>query len=394
MKVFLKQKVWIALSIFSSLCLFFYSFVQVDLGLTLTRASIFTQIQRAFQYVGYFNRPLSTYFYLGILLLLFVSYGIGLYLASKGKVQRKTVWRLIILQTIILVFAYNAFSYDLFNYIFDARILTHYHLNPYLYKALDFPGDKMLGFMHWTHRTYPYGPFWLVLTVPLSFVGLGLFLPTLVLFKLLMAGFFLVCVFYLEKILIKVSPHDALVGLVFFAFNPLVIIESLVSAHNDIVMFSLAMVSLYFLVNKRYLWSIILLLLSIGIKFATGVLLPLWLMLIFFERKKISISWLQIFPIFTATMIIPLVLATQRTTFQPWYLLYLIPFASLTPRKFWLIIPAFVLPIAALLNYVPFLFTGNWNPPIPQILNEINLFGIGISFAVIIGYWLFHKKTA
>ena len=61
-----------------------------------------------------------------------------------------------------------------------------------------------------------------------------------------MGGFFLVALFYLEKILNKVSPKDATLGLVFFAFNPLVIIESLVSAHNDIVMFSIVLMSIYF----------------------------------------------------------------------------------------------------------------------------------------------------
>ena len=217
---FLTSKIWVFLTSLSVLCLFFYSFVQVDLGLTLTRTSVITTIQRSFQYIGYFDRPLSTYLYVGILILLFLSYGLALWLAAKGKLERKLVWKVIIIMTIILALSYNAFSYDLFNYIFDARILTHYHLNPYEYKALDFPADKMLGFMHWTHRTYPYGPAWLILTVPLSFVGMGLFIPTLILFKLLMGGFFLVALFYLEKILNKVSPKDATLGLVFFAvFN-------------------------------------------------------------------------------------------------------------------------------------------------------------------------------
>lgn len=376
---FLTSRLWVVLTSLSVLCLFFYSFVQVDLGLTLTRTSLITTIQRSFQYIGYFDRPLSTYFYVAILVLLFLSYGLALWLAAKGMLERTLVWKVIIGMTVVLAFSYNAFSYDLFNYIFDARIFTHYHLNPYAYKALDFPTDKMLGFMHWTHRTYPYGPAWLVLTVPLSFIGFGLFIPTLVLFKLLTAGFFLVGLFYLEKILRKVSPKDALFGLVFFAFNPLVIIESLVSAHNDIVMFSLALTSIYFFINKRLFIAFCLLLLSVGIKFATGLLLPLFIIIAMFEHKKVPLNWRQIFPIFTLTMVIGLVAATLRTNFQPWYLLYLLPFAALTPRKFWIVIPSVILSIAALLNYVPFLFTGNWDPPIPSILLQINLTGIIIS---------------
>ena len=68
------------------------------------------------------------------------------------------------------------------------KYLTFIHQNPYFHKASDFPNDPMLNFMRWTHRLYPYGPSWLILTVPLSFIGLNFFLPTFFLFKI-MIGF-------------------------------------------------------------------------------------------------------------------------------------------------------------------------------------------------------------
>src|SRR5436190_6431319 len=149
--------------------LFLYSYTQVDLSLTLSKASLYQTIEKSFQYIGYFQRPLSTALYMGILLLLFLFYGIFLYASAKNKLSKKNIWIIIILSTIILTFAYNAFSYDLFNYIFDAKIVTHYHENPYQHKALDYPFDPMLSFMRWTHRVYPYGPICLVMTIPLSF---------------------------------------------------------------------------------------------------------------------------------------------------------------------------------------------------------------------------------
>jgi hypothetical protein len=48
----------------ASLSLFLYSYTQVDLNLTLSRVSLWQTIQRAFQYVGYFQRPVSTVWYL------------------------------------------------------------------------------------------------------------------------------------------------------------------------------------------------------------------------------------------------------------------------------------------------------------------------------------------
>ena len=43
-----------------SICLFLYSYTQVDLNLTLSRASTVQTIQKAFQYIGFYNRPVST----------------------------------------------------------------------------------------------------------------------------------------------------------------------------------------------------------------------------------------------------------------------------------------------------------------------------------------------
>src|SRR5205814_411517 len=135
----------------------------------------------------------------------------------------------------ILFFAYNAFSYDLFNYIFDAKIFVHYHQNPYFHKALDFPGDPMLSFMHWTHRTYPYGPAWLIIIAPVYYLGFGIFSITFYLFKLITVEAYLWSVILVKKIAEKLET-DSSFAVVAFALNPLVIAEVLVSAHNDIFM--------------------------------------------------------------------------------------------------------------------------------------------------------------
>ena len=50
--------------------LFLYSFTQVDLNLTLSQFSLWQIAQKFFQHIGYFNRPLSTSFYIIIVLLL------------------------------------------------------------------------------------------------------------------------------------------------------------------------------------------------------------------------------------------------------------------------------------------------------------------------------------
>ncbi len=261
---------------------FVYSFTQVDLSLTLSKLSFYQTAEKSLQYVGFYQRPLSAAIFSVTAVLLFVFYGLFLYLAKKGKIALRSLIALTILSAVILAFSYNAFSYDLFNYIFDARILSHYHLNPYLYKPDDFTNDPMLNFMRWTHRTFPYGPSWLILTVPLTLIGVGYFLPTFFLFKVLMALSFLGSCYLVYKISAKIFPEYKIINTVFFAFNPLVLIETLVSAHNDIPMIFFILLAIYLFVLKKKVLSWASNLFSIGIKFSTGALLPLFILIEFF----------------------------------------------------------------------------------------------------------------
>ena len=363
--------------------LFLYSFTQVDLGLTLTKWSIWQVAQKFFQSIGYFNRPFSAFLYILIISLLFIFYLSFLFLANKNRIGKRQVWIMILFTGVLLAFSYNAFSYDLFNYIFDAKIVTHYHQNPYLQKALDYPGDPMLSFMHWTHRLYPYGPVWLFLTVPLSFLGFQFFLPTFFLFKILMSASFVGSVFYIGKIVRKISPENEVFSLIFFGLNPLVIIESLVSAHNDIVMSSLLLMSIYLLINNKYIRSIFILILSIGIKYATIILIPFYLVSIFFSKKK-KIEWQVFILLLIFPMILSIALASLRTNFQPWYLLYVLPLAALISKKFYIFVPAVVISFFSLLQYAPFLYLGNWDKPVPSILFWMTVIPIILSLIFII----------
>ncbi len=373
------------------LFLFFYSYSQVDLSLTLSRASVFQYVEKLFQYVGYFNRPLSSVFYILLLLFLYGFYIVFLILADKKVISLKFLWTIIILTAGILTFSYNAFSYDLFNYIFDAKIVTHYHVNPYFYRALDFPHDPMLSFMHWTQRTYPYGPLWLFLTVPLSFIGFQYFLVTFFLFKTFIALCYVGCVYFLLKILQRIKPSEAMFGTMLFALNPLVLIEALVSAHNDITMMFFSILALWYLLEKKSFVSYMALLISVGTKFATVFLLPVFVFISFLFRKNKKIDWQFVFLLCSIFMIIPIILASMRTNFQPWYLLYVLPFTALVGKKYYGIIPSIIMSFFSLLQYVPFLYTGNWNSPIPSILFWLNFLGIMLSGLIMAFYFLITK---
>lgn len=370
------------------IALFLYSFTQIDLSLTFSRIDFLREIVKGFQYVGYFNRPLSTFIYVFLLVMLFNFYLGFIVLAYTKQISKTIVWKLILVSTVILTLSYNAFSYDIFNYIFDAKIITHYHQNPYFHKALDFPGDQMLSFMRWTHRVYPYGPVWLGLTVPLSYLGFGFFLPTFFLFKSLAAASFIGCVYYIGKIFQKIAPEKEIFGLIFFGLSPLVLIESLVSGHLDIVMLFFVLWSFYLLLSKKYAYSLLLMLVSIGIKFATGFLLPVYLLFFFLQKtkKKLNMNTILILSIFL--MILTVIAASLRSTFQPWYLLEPLVFAVFISYRYFIFIPSFIISFFAMLTYIPYLYSGNWDPPIPQILSTLYIASYFFSACVLLFYWM------
>lgn len=394
MRVFLSRNFLFGGWVFASICLLLYSFTQIDLNLTFSQFSIWQVIQKAFQYIGYFQRPLSIYLYTGIILLLFLLYLFTLLSIRKGILLRRDIWKIVITVSVVLFASYNAFSYDLFNYIFDAKIVTHYNENPYISKPQDFIGDPMLTFMRSVHRPYPYGPVWLLLTVPLSFIGSGIFLVTFYLFKLLMVGAFLGTAFYIEKILKVVKAEQSTFGLALFALSPLVVVESLVSAHNDIVMMFLAVASFYFLIQKKHATSLILLFLSIGIKFASIILLPVFLYVAFLNVRKKTINFNTVFlGLYMFSLIGVFITAfasgvNKNPELQPWYFLNLFPFLAFIYNRRFLFILSVILSLTLLTSYIFYIAAGEWPKDIVMQKN-ITLLG---SVVLAIAVYLFSLK--
>lgn len=371
--------------------LFLYSFTQIDLGLTLTKISVWQIAQKFFQQIGYFDRPLSTVIYSLILVFLFSLYFVFLKLAKEKKVQQRTIIYLSLFTGILLLFSYNAFSYDLFNYIFDAKIITYYNKNPYEFKALDFPGDPMLSFMHWTHRTLPYGPTWLLLTVPLSYAGLQFFLPTFFLFKGLAFFSYISSIFLISRISRIVNKENEIFNIVFFALNPLVVIEGLVSGHNDIVVIFFSLLSIYLLLCKKYVRSILLLLISVGIKYSSVFLLPVYAFSFYQKIKKKNMDLEKFFLFSAVLMMVPTLLASFRTNYQPWYLLNIIPFAAIISKKYYISVPIVIISLFSLFHYIPFLYLGNWDKPVPSILFWLSFTSFALSMLFVIS-WILKKN--
>jgi len=365
--------------IISVIALFLYSYTQVDLNLTLSRANIVQSLQKSFQYIGFYNRPLSTFAYIGIITLFYLLYFQVLSLVKNKSIDRNKIWKIIYILVVVLVFSYPAFlSYDFFNYMFTAKTILVYHKNPYEIIPLMFAGvDPWLNFMRWTHLSTAYAPLWIFFSLIPYLLGFGYFILIMVNMKLLVALFYLLACKMIEKILSREKPTEATFGLALFALNPLIIVETLVSSHNDIVLSAFALVSLWYLQKKDMISALFWLSMSIASKLMTIVLVPLYAL-------KKRTSWMLV------AMIVGLVIVILKREFLPWYLVWVMPFVALEPSQKGMYIAFSILSCGLLLSYVPYLYIGSFTPFGQQVKTMIIIVSI---ISSIISFFVFERRS-
>jgi len=309
-----------------------YSYSLIDLNLTLINHPLWNKFRDWIIQLGYFHRDTSWNIYLILVVLAFVFYYI--FISNYKKYNPISIALLI---GVILLFSYPFLSHDLFNYLFDAKIFTFYHQNPYLHKGLDFPNDPWTRFMHWTDRNYPYGPSFLLLTIVPSALSFGKFVLSFLFYKIMVVG-----AYFLTVILLNRSNRKwALV----FAVHPLILIEGLINGHNDMITLSLALSAIVFLLKNKSVSSRILLLLSAGIKYTTLPLIGLT------KSKRLN----QI--VFIIQLAI-LIYMGMKMEIQPWYYLTLFVFI---PYYINLVKDLDIFLAGLIFSYYPYIRLGGWD---------------------------------
>jgi hypothetical protein len=335
--------------------MFLYSFTQVDLGLTLTQFSFWQIIQKNFQYIGYFQRPFSTVAYCILVIGLLILYGYAMRCIKNNRISMQSLKILIFSIFCLLVLSYPAFSYDFFNYMFTAKTVLLYGKNPYQTIPLQFTGfEPWLSFMHWTHLPSAYAPVWILLTLPAYIFSFGYFLLILWNLKITIGIFYLLTAWGIGQILRDDTETNRLSGIALFALNPLILIESLVSGHNDIVMAACAIAALLVLWKKNYVYSFFIFALSVALKEITIILAPLY-----FLRKNRFLPFLLM-----SVGLISFLIFFKREML-PWYGIWVLPFAALVPNITFYMPLVYGFSSGLLLYYAPFLYFGHWNDPVP-----------------------------
>lgn len=193
---------------------------------------------------------------------------------------------------ITLLFLPRLFSDDVFTYMFSGRILAIYKADPMNTIPLQFPEDPYLVWViNGPETTNIFGPLWLSIAALLASLSNSPVI-SLLLFKGLALFSHLLNCLLVWAILGNVSPRRQVLGTLLYAWNPLVLIELVSSAHSEGVLLMLLLLAVWLHLQKAgplsHIGSLIVFGLAVSINLIALLLAPLYLWFIVRSQRQIS----------------------------------------------------------------------------------------------------------
>ncbi len=317
-----------------------------------------------FLFTGFYldHRHMLTAIYFFFTLVL---YGCFYYIVNRSIDFNYDSGKITFLIIVSTIFSYPAaLTFDIFNYLTTAKVVFHYHENPYVVYPIEFINEPYLLFTRAANKLALYGPFWILLTSIPYFLGFGNFILTVFSFKAFVALFYILTVYLIKKMDKR--------AVLFFALNPLVIIETLISSHNDIVMVFFVLLSIH-LLHKEKTLSIISYIGSILIKFSTLFLLPAYIFVLMRKTREEAVYLYG-----AISMLVIFLLSPLREELYPWYAIWVIAFTAFLHKNKMLQSVVIFLSLGLALRYIPYMATGNYFGPTPMIKIVLTILPISV----------------
>ncbi len=362
---------WVVLA----LAWFNYSYGFVDFNLTLSNNPFILRWIGYFQHLVYFDRQHSVQVYLCLLVVTWV-----LYLLTVWR-SKKIIWWQLAAITILLALSYPMLTHDVFNYLFHARIVVTYHANPHVLAPQVFTGDEWLRFMHWVHAPSAYGPVFTAIMIVPYILGLTKLTGSLICYKLLAWASYLLSTILVGKIARRGMTINDNKAQLLFAFNPIILSEWLINAHNEVLMVTLMLLSWWLVGEKKYTKGWLSLLLSAGLKYAAILIAPaliLWRWVGEHIALVVATMCLLVVPFFYHF----------DWQYQIWYITWAVPFAILTGRKQFIGVTTGYA-IGGMLIYAPYIATGFWSLTVTAKL----LYLLVPAAACLVGSYAIHSSN-
>lgn len=215
----------------------------------------------------------------GLVVLGLVSmWALALWLVRPGAETLKLRWILLPvgLFSLPLIWFPAMFSCDLYLYIFYGRTISHYGQNPILVSPLHHSDDAVISWIRcWRGLPSSYGPVWLMLAGSLSAIAGDARFANIFTYKAGLLGLHVLTIVAVWSLLRRTRPELATWGAVFYGWNPLVLLETIGSGHNDAVVGLYAALSLLAVANRRWPFAVFFIVAAAMVKLPALLPLPL-----------------------------------------------------------------------------------------------------------------------
>src|SRR5204863_3445741 len=162
-----------------------------------------------------------------------------------------------------------ALSPDLYHYALFGRMIVTHGLNPYVTAGNALAGDPLLRLASWPDFSTHYGPVFTGLSAIAAWIGAGSPIGTALAFKAVAVGGGVLTAWATVS-LAEQDGRDGLLPLVLVGWNPLALIETAGSGHNELLMMGLALAGVRVMRAGRTIPGYLLLLASIHVKWTTA----------------------------------------------------------------------------------------------------------------------------
>lgn len=222
-------------------------------------------------------------------LALFAAYGLALWF-SRVRPSRATLavaFLFPLLFALPLWIMYPAGSQDMMHNTFDAILLWQYRVSPLSTPPLVYPDHPLFSILSvWEDEASYYGPLWYLALAPTNAIGGNDFVANILAQKTLVGGFFFATAVMVYLIARRFRPEAVVPAVVFFAWNPLVLFETVGNGHNDILMIFFGMVGFWLTLSRRWFWVVVALTLAVLVKYVFVVLGPLLLVYALYQDGR------------------------------------------------------------------------------------------------------------
>lgn len=232
--------------------------------------------------VAHYLNSLPTAVFIALVIFFLISYGYSL----RAKISLRKVVFLALFFQILVFFSYPFLSNDIYDYINSDRLSAVYHQNVWQVPPSKFPNDTFYALINYPNFVRIYGPVNQAIYNTVTGIAGDDILVNLAFHKLVVVFFVAACLFLTLKILREYYPQNPSFGIKLVFWNPLFVLETAGSGHNDIIMLFFLLLAFYFFKSRKSFLAGASLALSVQIKTSPLLLLP-FLGLFFIRENQI-----------------------------------------------------------------------------------------------------------